>query len=121
MPTATPLHKSSAPYTLAFANSATASLGALTRSERREHARLPHDARRRDWLAGRCPAKRAISALCGAAPSLPLDRIRLESRAGAAPRCLLRDDVERWTLAPLFLSLAHRDGVAIAAAAGPST
>jgi len=119
MPTTTPLRQSSASYTLAFANSATTSLGALTRSERREHDQLTHDAHRRDWLAGRFAAKRAIAARYGV--SLPLDQIQLEPRSSGAPRCMIRDDVERWTLAPLFLSIAHRDGVAIAAAASSAT
>jgi 4'-phosphopantetheinyl transferase EntD len=64
-------------------------------------------------------AKRAIGAFLGA--SLPLHHIELEPQTGAAPRCLVRDDVERWTLAPLVLSIAHTTNVAIAAAASRST
>ncbi|HEY2378212.1 MAG TPA: 4'-phosphopantetheinyl transferase superfamily protein [Gemmatimonadaceae bacterium] len=118
MPNAT--RKESAPYSLAFATSEAASLRALTLRERRDHARLAHEPRQRDWLAGRLAAKRAVGAfLC---TSLPLHHIELESQTGAAPRCLVRNDlIEPWTLAPLLLSIAHRDGIAIAAASNPST
>jgi 4'-phosphopantetheinyl transferase EntD len=117
MPNAT--RQPSAPYSLALATSDTASLGLLTRRERHDHDRLPHQPRRREWLAGRVAAKRAIGAFLGA--SLPLHHIELEPQAGATPRCLVRDNVERWTLAPLVLSIAHSNGVAIAAAASRST
>jgi len=114
-----PVAPSSAPYTVAFADSATTAIATLTESERREHDRLPHDARRRDWLAGRCAAKRAVAARCGA--PLALDCIQLEPRAGAAPLCMVRDDSQHWTPLPFSLSIAHRDGLAIAAAADSAT
>jgi len=112
--------KQSAPYSLAFATGDDVSLRMLTRRERRDHDRLPHEPRRREWLAGRLAAKRSITTFLGA--SLPLHHIELEPRTGAAPRCLLRDDVvERWTLAPLVVSIAHGDDVAIAVATRQST
>ncbi|HEX4470124.1 MAG TPA: 4'-phosphopantetheinyl transferase superfamily protein [Gemmatimonadaceae bacterium] len=117
MPNAT--RKPSAPYSLAIATSDTASLRALTRRERLDHDRLPHQARQREWLAGRLAGKRAIGAVLGA--TLPMHRIELEPQPGSAPRCLVLDDVERWTLAPLVLSIAHADGMAIAVAANHST
>ncbi|HKW46380.1 MAG TPA: 4'-phosphopantetheinyl transferase superfamily protein [Gemmatimonadaceae bacterium] len=117
MPNAT--RRPSAPYTLALATSESAPLSALTRRERRDFGQLAHETRRREWLAGRCAAKRAISAFRGVRG--PLHHIELEPQAGGAPRCLVRDDVERWTLAPLVLSIAHTHGVAIAAATSCST
>jgi phosphopantetheinyl transferase len=116
MPLATPVAPTTAPYTLAVATGC-ASRAALTPSERLEYDRLPHHARRRDWLAGRCAAKRAVAEWCGVA----LDRIQLESRAGASPRCFVLDELERWSFAPLSISIAHRDGVGLAAVADRET
>lgn len=101
-----------APYAVALATSDELSPGALTPAERRELARLPHDARRRDWLAGRCAAKRAVAAHGG----LPPERVRLIGRTGASPRSFVRNDAGRWAPLPVAISIAHRDGVAIAAA-----
>ena len=117
MPNAT--RQPSVPYSIGFANSETARLHTLTPRERYEHDRLPHEPRRREWLAGRVAAKRAIGGFLGA--SLPFHHIELEPQAAAAPRCLVRDDVERWTLAPLVLSIAHSGGLAIAVATNAST
>ena len=111
MPVATSLGPSAVGYTLAIATPA--SLAALTQGERKEYNRLPHDERRRDWLAGRLAAKRAVAEHC----RLPFDRVRLESRAGAAPCCMVADDLDRWSLLPLTISIAHCDGVGIAAVA----
>ena len=105
-----------APYTIAFASSSAPAIGALTEGERREYDRLPHEGRRRDWLAGRYAAKRAVAARCG----VSLHHIQLESRPGAAPLCMVRDDHGRWTPTRFSISIAHRDGWAIAAAAEPS-
>jgi len=116
MPIACMLGPSTASYTLGLSTER-ASLGALTRGEWLEYNRLPHDQRRRDWLAGRCAAKRAVAERCG----VPIERIQIESREGASPRCMLLDDVDRWTLAPLIISIAHRDGVGIAAVADRGT
>jgi phosphopantetheinyl transferase len=99
-------------YTLALSTER-ASLGALTRGEWLEYDQLPHDQRRRDWLAGRCAAKRAVAERC----ATPIERIQIESREAASPRCMVLDDVDRWTLAPLAMSIAHRDGVGVAAVA----
>lgn len=110
MPIASSLGPSVA-YTLAIATRA--SLDVLTHGEREEYDRLPHDERRRDWLAGRLAAKRAVAEHC----LLPFDRVRLQSRPGAAPCCMVADDLDRWSLLPLTISIAHCDGVGIAAAA----
>jgi phosphopantetheinyl transferase len=111
-------HPFRAPYTVEFASVSAPDLGGLTRCERWEYDRLPRDnqARRRDWLAGRCAGKRAVAARCG----LPVERVQLASRAGAGPRCMVLDG-ECWTHLPVSLSIAHCDGVAIAAAADSST
>lgn len=83
----------------------------LTRRERREYEALPHAARRRDWLAGRYAAKRAISIRRSVAP----DAIELASAPGAAPRAFVRTRADNWAPLPDRLTLAHRDGIAIAA------
>ena len=107
---------SGAPYTIAFASSSAAAVSVLTQGERREYDGLPHEGRRRDWLAGRYAAKRAVAKRCG----VPLHHIQLESRPGAAPLCTVLDDHRRWTHTRFSISIAHRDGWAIAAAAEPS-
>jgi len=107
---------SGTPFTIAFASSSAPAIGALTQDERREYDGLPHDGRRRDWLAGRYAAKQAVATRCGA----PLHHIQLESRPGAAPQCVVLDDRGRWTRTPFSVSIAHRDGWAMAAAAEPS-
>jgi phosphopantetheinyl transferase len=112
MPLASVIGRTSAPYALAIAKAGDSPVP-LTLSERRECERLPHDEWRRDWLAARGAAKRAIAEWCG----IPLDRIRLDSRAGAAPRCFVLDELDCWSFLPLSLSIAHRDGVGIAAVA----
>jgi len=104
---------SHAPYAIAFAGSSAPAFGALTQRERREYDDLPHEGRRRDWLAGRYAAKQAVAARCG----LPLDHIQLASQPGAAPRCSVLGDHGRWMRTGLSVSIAHREGWAIAAAA----
>jgi len=84
----------------------------LTHRERCEYEALPHADRRRDWLAGRVAAKRAISIRWNVAP----DAIELTSASGAAPRVCVRRRTGEWTPLPDRLTIAHRDGVAIAAA-----
>jgi phosphopantetheinyl transferase len=111
MPIAASLGPPTVAYTVAIATRA--SLAALTRGERQEYDRLPHDERRRDWLAGRLAAKRAVAEHC----RLPFDRVRLESRTGAAPSCMVADDLDRWSMLPVMISIGHCDGVGIAAAA----
>ena len=116
MPLASVIGRTTAPYTLAV-ETGRVSRGVLTANEQLEYNRLPHDARRQDWLAGRCAAKRAVAERRG----FSLDRIQLEPRAGAAPRCFVLDELDRWSLLPLSLSIAHRDGVGIAAVAERET
>jgi len=107
-----------APYTVALASVGLPFLGGLTPSERRKYGELPRDneSRRRDWLAGRYAAKQAVAARC----AVPVEHIELVSRPGAGPRCMVRDG-EHWTHVPVSLSIAHCDGIAIAAAADSST
>jgi 4'-phosphopantetheinyl transferase len=111
-PTA-PDNLSGAPYIVALATSDEISPGALTADEACELDRLPHDERRRDWLAGRCAAKRAVAAYRG----LPAESVRLVGRPGAAPRCFAHDG-GRWAPLSIAISIAHCHGVAIAAAFG---
>jgi 4'-phosphopantetheinyl transferase EntD len=93
------------------------SVSELAPDERREYAELAHDARRRDWLAGRRAAKRAIAAHCAVAST----QLRLVGRADAAPLGLLRTDDEGWSTLPLSISISHHDGRGLAAVAdGPT-
>jgi 4'-phosphopantetheinyl transferase EntD len=105
-----------ASHTLAVARWEELQLCALTPREQREFANLPHVARQRDWLAGRCAAKRALAARW----DVPPDRIELASIPGAAPRPSLRNPAGSWSRLPDRLTIAHRDGIALAAAF-PST
>ena len=86
-------------------------LCALTPQERREYDELPHAARRRDWLAGRRAAKRAIRARY----DVRADEIELTPVPGAAPRPSIRRGTGEWAPLSLRLTIAHRDGVALAA------
>jgi phosphopantetheinyl transferase (holo-ACP synthase) len=85
--------------------------GDLTSDERREYGELANHNRRRDWLAGRLAAKRAIATHC----EVPRDRIRLVSQIQAAPISLLRNEADVWTTLPLSISISHHDGRALAA------
>jgi 4'-phosphopantetheinyl transferase EntD len=109
---ATPATLAGAAYTLAVASYNELLPRALTSRERREYDGLPHAARRRDWLAGRCAAKRAI----GARWHVPADWIELASTPDAAPSASIRQRAGSWSLLPDRLTIAHRDGVALAAA-----
>ena len=113
-----PAQPSSAQCTVAFASASALVLDALTPSERREYDRLHHEneARLRDWLAGRCAGKGTVAARLG----VPVERLQLVSRTGAGPRCMVLDG-ECCTPLPVSISIAHCDGVAIAAAADSST
>jgi len=113
---ATPDKLAGAGHTLAVATCDERSLCSLTSREQREYDGLPHAARRCDWLAGRHAAKRAIAARL----HIAADQIELTSAPGAAPRASARQRNGTWTQLPLNLTIAHRDGVAIAAAF-PST
>ena len=108
---ATPDTMAGAAYTFAVATCDELPACALTPRERREYDALPHETRRRDWLAGRCAAKRAI----GARWAVPADSIELASTPGSTPRPSVRSRTGARSL-PDRLTIAHRDGVAIAAA-----
>src|SRR4051812_44790144 len=108
---ATSVSVAGASHTLAVACSGEMRLCALTPREQREYAGLPHAARQRDWLAGRCAAKRALAARW----DVPPDRIELTSKPGAAPRPSLRNPAGSWSSVPDCLTIAHRDGIALAA------
>lgn len=99
-------------YTLVVATCDDLPTCALTPREQREFDGLPHADRRRDWLAGRSAAKRAI----GLRWDVPAERIELISLPGAAPRACIRTRTGRWAPLPDRLTVTHRDGVAIAAA-----
>jgi 4'-phosphopantetheinyl transferase EntD len=109
---ATPDTMAGAGYTHVVATCDACPAYPLTSRERREYDALPHAARRRDWLAGRYAAKRAISIRWNVAP----DAIELAAAPGAAPRAFVRSRADRWAPLPDRLTIAHRDGVAIAAA-----
>jgi len=117
MSLATSPAQSTTPYTVVFA-SGNRLASELTRGELQEYNRLPRDnaGRRRDWLAGRWAAKRAVAVRSG----VPVERLQLASRAGAGPQCM-KFDGERWTHLRISISIAHCDGIAIAAAADNST
>lgn len=88
-------------------------LSALTAAERRDFDALESEERQRDWLAGRCAAKRAVAC----ATNLAARDVQLVANPGAAPSAQVRDDGARWVSAPLAVSIAHRDGWGVAAAA----
>jgi 4'-phosphopantetheinyl transferase EntD len=83
----------------------------LAPDEYREYAVLTHDLRRRDWLAGRSAAKRAISTHCAISSA----EVRLVSRSGNSPFAVRRTDDESWSALPLSISISHQDGHALAA------
>lgn len=107
----TPDTMAGAGYTLVVATCDDLPTSALTPREQREFAGLSHTARRRDWLAGRLAAKRAI----GQRWDVPVERIELVSLPGAAPRACIRTRTGRWAPLPDRLTITHRDGAAIAA------
>jgi 4'-phosphopantetheinyl transferase EntD len=85
----------------------------LTPAERREYEAQAHDARRRDWLAGRRAAKEAVAAHCG----VEATRVRLVRREGAAPNALLRDGGATSRGMHISISISHCDGRGVAAVA----
>ena len=111
MQAATRSTHSATPFTIAFAHADEASVGVLAESERRTYRRLPCDGRRRDWLAGRLAAKRAIAERY----HVPVGCIELTARRGRSPHCLLPNDCAGSGAASPSLSIAHCDGVAVAA------
>ena len=88
----------------------------LSAEERREYAALSHDGRRRDWLAGRRAAKKAVSKHC----AVPSDQIRVVGQTNGAPLVVLRDR-ESWNPLPVSISISHHDGVGLAAVADSPT
>src|SRR5690349_1770854 len=66
------------PFTFAIAHHDAIGTHVLTPAERREYDALRYDIRRRDWLTGRCAAKRAVARRCG----VSIDRLSLETTAG---------------------------------------
>jgi 4'-phosphopantetheinyl transferase EntD len=85
----------------------------LTPAERREYDEQSHGDRRRDWLAGRQAAKKAVAAHCGVPPT----RVRLLRRVGVAPAVLLRDDDASARAMPISISISHCNGLGLAAVA----
>ena len=112
----TPATMAGAGYTLVVATCDDLPSCALTPREQREYDGLPHQPRRRDWLAGRSAAKRAICLRW----DVPAARIELVSIPGAAPRAIIRTRTGRWAPLPDRLTITHRDGIGLAAAF-PST
>ena len=107
---ATPDNLAGAAHTLAVATCDESWLCALTPREQHEYDGLPHTARRRDWLAGRCAAKRAIRARW----DMRADRIELRAVQGAAPEPHLRTATGGSSPLPDRLTITHRDGFALA-------
>ena len=103
-------------FTVAIAERDAIGTEILTSAEQREYNTLRYDGRRRDWLAGRAAAKHAVARRCG----VSIDRLRLDTVAGAAPSCSLLTH-GAWKLLPVRLSIAHCDGLAIAAASDHAT
>ena len=107
---------------------ASESLGehALTEGERQECTLLPTSPQRADYQASRLAAKRAIAwstPACfreGAADDAEtLRRVSVRRREGTTPRVRVQNSGGDWSAASMVLSLAHRDGHAVAATAPP--
>jgi phosphopantetheinyl transferase len=77
----------------------------LTASEREVFDRLAVDKRRREWLAGRIAAKRAVQKELG----LPFQRIEIRVEESGKPVVFIRGEASE-----LFLSISHSEGVAAA-------
>jgi 4'-phosphopantetheinyl transferase EntD len=100
-------------WTIADSNGTSDQSDDLTPAERREFDGQSHDARRRDWLAGRRAAKEAVAAHCGVSP----DRVRLVRQHGAAPNVLVGADDGTPRAVPISISISHCDGRAVAVVA----
>ena len=81
----------------------------MSAEEQREYAALRHRARRRDWLAGRRAARKAVSKHC----AVPVEQVRVVGRRGAAPLAVLRNRGPNPL--PLSISISHHDGRGLAA------
>ena len=100
-------------FTIALSRPDQAGLGALTQEELLEYDALLYEGRRRDWLAGRLAAKRAVAARFG----IPrLGSVRLDSRLQQAPRALT-EDAGTWYPLPANVSVSHACGWGVAAIA----
>jgi len=102
-------------YSVAFARYEERAVALLTRVERLEYAALAGEGRRRDWLAGRFAAKHVVS---GMLVSVRPEEVELFGGVGTAPLCIAYPTPD--TQYPIPVSIAHRDGFAIAAAADTS-
>ena len=91
-------------------------LDLLTPDERKQHHELPTESRRRDWVAGRCAAKLAVGDVMrrrGMAPAYHEIVIHHDVRGAPCFSVLGRGSDELG----LSLSVAHADGIGIAAVA----
>lgn len=103
--------------TIAHAGCDPSAVGELSPTERREFARLGYDGRRRDWLAGRRAAKRAIAEHCGILPA----QVCILGRPHSAPIALLQNDAQGQRALPISISISHHDGRGLAAVADRAT
>jgi 4'-phosphopantetheinyl transferase EntD len=97
---------------VSIARASSKPLGAneLALAEQHEFSELAHETRRRDWIAGRRAAKRAISKHYALAPA----DVRLAGRTDAPPVAVVRATSSPL---PLSISISHHDGVGLAAVA----
>lgn len=90
-------------------------VGLLTPRERTALEAIPAERRRRDWLAGRLAAKRALRAACRFRGDRvpPYRSIEILNEASGAPRFTVhgRPELAEW----FDISIAHTDGTAVAA------
>ncbi len=91
--------------------------GILTAGERAAFDAFPLERRRRDWLAGRLAAKRALRATCrGRGGTVPAyTAIEIRNDADGAPGFAIDGSPE--LDGRLDISIAHSDGAAVAAVA----
>jgi phosphopantetheinyl transferase len=82
-------------------------LSSLTQDEREVFDRLSVDKRRKDWLAGRVAAKRAVQRKTG----LPFDRIEIRVAEGGRPLVYLDGESSPW-----HVSITHSGDLAAAVA-----
>ena len=83
----------------------------------REKAGPGLDARRRDRIAGRRAAAKAVAKHYSLSPA----EVRVVARRGGAPLALLRADDTSWTPLPVSISVSHHDGCGLAAVADRPT
>ena len=83
----------------------------------REKAGLAQDTRRRDRIAGRRAAAKAVARHCSVSPA----EVRVVGRSGASPLALLRNEDSSWQTLPVSISISHHDGCGLAAVADRPT